>query len=774
MAMAIHRPTRIVRSDIFVSLLKEPIQPPVPKEQRVNRKKIAVKFSQVLNVELPQFDYNKCLKIKRCYDEFMKIYRKCKYSKKVFIHNCKLWLEESFSLQEWPDVFEKPTHNQTTGKYDTPYTSYYSSTEIDSSPNSSLSELIPEDIPAEIEVLCSPLATSSNYNILNPTTPKRKTSGKSPSFDKRTRLSSDCQPTILKPFSELSKSGKTKRTKNIADQYELHELASAMKRKLNSEYVSYVLDKIVDNPEICRDIKETLVAKKPICMTASEGLGLLIDLDISHANYQSLQNSLHSKNVSILPSLKRIQEEKDNCIPKNITNTETLFQVDLQSMQDHTLQRLSGKIKEPILKSRGNLLTMISKIGFDGQSGREPLNVKVPENENSKFESILHTAVSPLELTDAHKNVIWSNPTPSSCFTCRPLRMAWEKETRESINAEYMRLVYEIENLEPTEICVDGKNYLVYHEILFTMLDGKSISALTNTPSSQTCPNCKAKPNDFEIYTKNPSKYPVHVYTLDFGMSPLHMYLRALEWILNIAYRLEIKVWKITKDRRPTVKNLMLKIKEGFKKHLNLIVGRVNKGAGTSNTGNVARKIFDNPNVTADITGVDVRLISNIATMLSAINSGFRINVETYQAIGSQTAELAYELYSWYKMPQSMHRLCYHVADYVSGCPVTIGQTSEEAIETSHKMALHALKHHSRQHSYKTMTGDMARYRLMQTDPQINGHYTFKRLGKKVSKPFSQEVRNLLESSLPATAELEIFEEDDNTIEIRDFMGDIL
>ena len=51
-------------------------------------------------------------------------------------------------------------------------------------------------------------------------------------------------------------------------------------------------------------------------MTASEGLGLLIDLDISHANYQSLQNSLHSKNVSILPSLKRIKEEKENCIPK--------------------------------------------------------------------------------------------------------------------------------------------------------------------------------------------------------------------------------------------------------------------------------------------------------------------------------------------------------------------------------------------------------------------------------------------------------------------------
>ena len=108
--------------------------------------------------------------------------------------------------------------------------------------------------------------------------------------------------------------------------------------------------------------------------------------------------------------------------------------------------------------------------------------------------------------------------------------------------------------------------------------------------------------------------------------------------------------------------------------------------------------------------------------MLSAMNSGFRINIENFKKMGHETAMLADELYPWYKIPQSMHRLFHHVPDFIANCPVTIGQTSEEAIETSHKMTLRALTHHARQNSYKAMNQDVGSYRLLETDPALTDH----------------------------------------------------
>lgn len=98
----------------------------------------------------------------------------------------------------------------------------------------------------------------------------------------------------------------------------------------------------------------------------------------------------------------------------------------------------------------------------------------------------------------------------------------------------------EIDTLMPTNY----KDMSVEHELLFTMLDGKVSSTLTES-SSMKCFICGASPkdiNNFDLVCKKKIKNEEY---LKFGMSSLHAWIRCMEFLLHIAYNLEIKKWSI-------------------------------------------------------------------------------------------------------------------------------------------------------------------------------------------------------------------------------------
>ena len=71
-----------------------------------------------------------------------------------------------------------------------------------------------------------------------------------------------------------------------------------------------------------------------------------------------------------------------------------------------------------------------------------------------------------------------------------------------------------------------------------------------------------------------------------------------------------------------------------------------------------------------------------------------------------------------------MHRLWFHVPAIAEALhPVTIGQNSEEAIESSHKCIIKALNNHCRQDSYVKMTLDIGHNRLINTDQAITKYF---------------------------------------------------
>jgi len=78
------------------------------------------------------------------------------------------------------------------------------------------------------------------------------------------------------------------------------------------------------------------------------------------------------------------------------------------------------------------------------------------------------------------------------------------------------------------------------------MIDGKICSALSKT-SSAKCYICEATPtqmNNLNVCLRKDG----HGDRYEFGLSPLHAYIRFFEYLLHISYRLDQEIWQIRSE----------------------------------------------------------------------------------------------------------------------------------------------------------------------------------------------------------------------------------
>lgn len=114
-------------------------------------------------------------------------------------------------------------------------------------------------------------------------------------------------------------------------------------------------------------------------------------------------------------------------------------------------------------------------------------------------------------------------------------------------------------------------------------------------------------------------------------------------------------------------------IQTKFRSELGLLVDVVLQGRGTTNDGNTARKFFNNPEKSAEITGVDVQLIRRFAIILSAITCGHDICEEAFDTYTRDTAQLFVDLYSWFYMPATVHKILIHGTQVIRHALLPIG-----------------------------------------------------------------------------------------------------
>lgn len=72
------------------------------------------------------------------------------------------------------------------------------------------------------------------------------------------------------------------------------------------------------------------------------------------------------------------------------------------------------------------------------------------------------------------------------------------KETLEKTNNLVNDIEAQIRVLASTSSIIKEKTVTIKHELFLTMVDGKVVQILTNTPFVSTCNVCRAKPSEME------------------------------------------------------------------------------------------------------------------------------------------------------------------------------------------------------------------------------------------------------------------------------------
>ncbi|CAF4944062.1 unnamed protein product [Pieris macdunnoughi] len=118
---------------------------------------------------------------------------------------------------------------------------------------------------------------------------------------------------------------------------------------------------------------------------------------------------------------------------------------------------------------------------------------------------------------------------------------------------------------------------------------------------------------------------------------------------------------------------------------MGLVVDQPKQGGGNSNDGNTARRFFVERSKSASITGLDPDIIKRFANILRVISCEFSVNYANLKKYCIEAAKMCIQLYDWYKMSASVHKLLIHGADIIKELPLPVGLFSEDVLVTNQK-----------------------------------------------------------------------------------------
>ncbi|KAL4710358.1 hypothetical protein ACJJTC_003755 [Scirpophaga incertulas] len=160
-----------------------------------------------------------------------------------------------------------------------------------------------------------------------------------------------------------------------------------------------------------------------------------------------------------------------------------------------------------------------------------------------------------------------------------------------------------------------------------------------------------------------------------------------------------------------------------------------------TNTGNVSRRFFCDPETASRITGVDLDLIKRLRTLLEVISSGHRIDTDKLSTFCKETSEIYVRLYGWYPMTPTLHKLLVHGPTIIKHAIIPIGQLSEEAAEARNKHFRQYRTDFARKFSKISCNVDVLNRLLLSSDPLLS--CTRSRFMKN-KKPFTKEALEFL------------------------------
>lgn len=552
-----------------------------------------------------------------------------------------------------------------------------------------------------------------------------------------------------KPFVQLSERSKRRKTQHLRERFQVTEVTYAsqmMLRDSGNVEGSKVVKDITSSPtrgakyRLALDGMRRRDSQEIIRLSPNQALSIFVEASLTRKQYEIIRTGAKK----VYPCYSVIQEAKKQAYPvsESYHVTATCAEIQLQALLNHTSERLTTYLEE-ILGNFPyddiNSLELIYKWGCDG-SQQVQFKQKF-ENSNDSDANIFQSSLVPLQLI-SRKNkdlIVWKNPTPSSPRYCRPIRIRFIRETSDVTNEEIGYINSQIQTLQETRISRTEGDLSIKHLLLMTMVDAKVCNASTDTASTLRCYICKATSKDFNDLSKIKE---VNTESLTFGLSVLHARIRFFEFLLHLSYKINVKKWQIRSvEERKIVQERKKVIQEKFKNRLGLIVDVPKPGYGNSNDGNTSRRFFADHETSAEITGVDMQLIYRFKVILEAISSGFKIDIGKFSAYTLETARMYVDLYPWYPMSPTVHKILVHGPTVIEHALLPIGSLSEEAAEARNKHFRLYRQSFARKFSREACNLDILNRLLLTSDPLITGQ---RQTPRKSSKPFLADTLRLL------------------------------
>jgi len=593
-------------------------------------------------------------------------------------------------------------------------------------------------------------------------------------------------------FTSSSERTKRRKTEEIRSKFTLETLSYATQMSLrasgNLDASKVVKDVTSTSPSRATKYRKAMKSTSETRLSGEAALLLLIEQKLSKSQYTGLRAMSLENNCNLYPPYKTILQTKRECYPlsMDITITEYSAEVKLQALLDHTVERIL-LVQNDVIKNLApeNLsrITLICKWGCDGSSGQSVYKQAFTDETKSDSDIFL-TSIVPLQLISVnHKNekeiIVWKNPRPSSPRFCRPIRLQFLHENTQATKNEINYIEEQIKTLVPFKKIIDGKEISIRYNLALTMINGKVCNAVSSTLSAQRCYLCGATSKQFNQIDEIIKKELNENY-LRFGLSTLHAWIRFFECCLHLSYKLDIKKWQTrNKEEKQMIENRKAMIQKGFRLQLGLIVDRPKPGFGSTNDGNTARRFFENAIISASITGVDENLINRFYVILQVISCGHDIDLLKFEEYAVATARKFVELYPWYYMPTSVHKLLIHGQKIIASALLPIGQMSEDAQEAMNKYIKRFREDFSRKCSRVKTMEDVFLRLMITSDPYIS---SLRKLPQKKLKTLSPDALKLLippkiqaaehtetqlrpeDSSFPETSEDDDEESDDENL----------
>jgi len=564
-----------------------------------------------------------------------------------------------------------------------------------------------------------------------------------------------------KSFDNLSDRSKRRKTLPLRKNFEAQELLFAGQMKLreggNITEAKMVKTIVSTSTETLRKSSVSQVEDKKL--SPAQALSMFVEASLTRRQYEIIRET----SKDLYPCYSILQQEKKKCYPPQsaIHVTETSAEVELQYLLNHTAERLClylNEVLETLSEEELSSLQLIYKWGCDGSQQTQYKQTFL--NPSDSDANLFQSSLVPLRLICTLNNkIVWHNATPSSPRYCRPMRIRFTKESTDTIKEEVSYFTSKIAKLEATRIH-GSKEIVIFHKLLLTMVDGKVCNSVADNKSTMKCYICKATSKQFnEILEHNVD----NVENLEFGLSILHARIRFFECLLHLSYKIPIKKWQTkSEEEKNIVKQRKEKIQHELREQLGLIVDVPKPHFGNSNDGNTSRRFFANMKKTSQITGVDLNLMERFAVILEVISSGHKINIETFSAYCQNTAKLYVNLYHWYPMTPTVHKILIHGPVIIHHALLPIGNLSEEAAEARNKYFRKYRECFARKFSRIQCNTDILNRLLLSSDIYLSSNMKYK---PKKSKPFTKAA---LEMLLPGDIEEEKEEEREEKGEEKD------